>query len=126
MANSISTLNPTSTTVVFAPDFRGETLNVYVTPTLAASGTAVLPKIETFPCSFLVTQQGDSVANSRHGVVTAHSASVVTAFGTNVSTTAGAQVIVPSISSGVITLTANATFGNAAAGAQPVYVNRLS
>ena len=123
MATTINSINPTTTYEAYAPSFRGENQNVYVTPALAASGTAVLPKIDTFPATFLVTCQGDSVANSRHGFVTALSASVVVAQGTNVSTTAAAQTIVPSISSGVITLTANATFGG---GTTPVYVTRVS
>jgi len=46
----------------------------------------------------------------------------VTAFGTNVSTSAAAQTIVPTISSGTITLTANSTFGG---GTNPVYVTRI-
>lgn len=125
MANTIASINPLSTTAAFAPDFRGESHNAYVTPTLAASGTVVLPKIESFPASFVVAQLADTAGNSRNGIITAHSAAVVTAFGTNVSTSAAAQTIVPSISSGVVTLLANSTFANAAAGAQPVWVNRI-
>ena len=126
MANTIASINPMSTAAAYAPDFRGESSNLYVTGTLAASGTVVLPKIETFPASFVVTQLANNAANSRHGVMTALSASLVVAHGTNVSTTAAGQTIVPSISSGVITLTANSTFTDAGAGAQPVYVNRIS
>lgn len=125
MANTIASVNPTSTYAAYAPGFRGEGDNVYQTAALIASGTAVLPKIETYPASFLVTMAGDSVANSRHGIVTALTSGIVVAQGTNVSTTAGNQVIVPSISAGVITLTAAATFG-APAGSAAVTVTRLT
>lgn len=122
VASSVNTVNPTTTYASYAPDFRGETQQLYVTAVLAASGTVTLPKIESFPASFLVTCQADTAGNSRHGIITAHSASLVTAFGTNVSTSAAAQTIVPTISSGTITLTASSTFGG---GTNPVYVTRI-
>lgn len=123
MANTINTINPTSTVTAFAPNFRGEAENLYVTAAIGASNALALPRIETFPASFLVTQIGDTAANSRNGIITAHSAAIVTAFGTNVSVTAAAQTIVPTISSGVITLTTNATMGG---GAQVINVTRLT
>jgi hypothetical protein len=126
MPITINNVNPTSTSAAFTPNFRGESYNVYATAAIGASNALALPVIETFPASFLVTQLADTAANSRHGIITAHSASVVTAFGTNISSTAAAQTAVPTISSGIITLTTNATYANAAAGAQPFFVTRIS
>lgn len=125
MANTIATINPMSTVSAYAPDFRGEANNQYTTPVLAASSSVTLPAIETFPAIFLISQEADSAANSRCGFIVAHSASKISANGgQNVSTTAGAQVIVPTISSGVVTLTSNATFG-AVAGGKGVTVIRI-
>lgn len=117
MANTIASVNPTSTVAAYAPDFRGEATNQYTTPVLAASSSVTLPAIETFPAVFLISQQADTAGNSRCGFIVAHSASLITANGgQNVSTTPGNQVIVPSISNGVVTLTSAATFGVATGG----------
>ena len=125
MANTIASVNPTSTYAAYAPGFRGEGDNVYQTAALLVNTAVVLPKIETFPASFLITQQADSVANSRYGIVTALSSSMVVAHGTNLATTAAPQTIVPSISAGVITLTAHAST-HAAGASTIVTVVRLT
>ena len=117
MSNTIATLNPMSTVAAYAPDFRGEATNQYTTPTLGASASVTLPAIETFPAVFLISQEANSAANSRCGFIVAHSASMIAANGgQHVSTSAGAQTIVPTIAGGVVTLTSNATFGVAAGG----------
>ena len=125
MANSSTTLNPTTTYAAYAPDFRGESKNLWQTAALGTGAAVTLPKIEAFPAAFLISQPADTAANSRQGVIVAHTASLITANGANVSLTAAAQTIVPSISAGVITLTSNATYGNAATTA-PVSVIRLT
>lgn len=125
MANTVASINPYSSAPAYAPNFRGEGHNIYQTAALIASAAVVLPKIETFPASFLITQAADTAGNSRHGIITALTGSLIVAQGTNVSLAAAGQTIVPSISSGVITLTANGTFG-AATPAAVVTVTRLT
>lgn len=126
MANTVTSLNPLSTAAAFAPNFRGEAENMWQTPVLAASGTVTLPKIETFPAVFSITSEADNEANSRGGIICALTASkIIILAGKLVATAAAANTIVPTISSGVITLTANASFANPGS-AQPVNVIRLT
>ena len=126
MANTVASLNPLSTVAAFAPDFRGEAKNAWQTPVLAADAAVTLPKIESYPAVFSITSEASTAADSRAGIVCALSASkLVILAGTKVASAAAANTIVPTISSGVITLTANATFTNPGT-TQPVNVVRLT
>lgn len=126
MANTVASLNPLSTVAAFAPDFRGEAKNAWQTPTLGTGAAVTLPKIESYPAVFSITSEADTAANSRAGIICALSASkLVILAGTKVVSTTAANSIVPTISSGVITLTSDATFANPGT-AQPVNVVRLT
>ena len=126
MANTVASLNPLSTVAAYAPDFRGEAKNAWQTPVLAAGGAVTLPKIESYPATFLITSEADTQGNSRAGVICAVTAAkLVVLAGSKVSTTAATNTIEPAISGGVITLTANATFANPGS-TQPVNVVRLT
>lgn len=109
--NGTNTINPFSTAAAYGPGTRdyGDA-NTYVFKSVAASGTCVLPKIEVFPAIFAVA--GSGTANQPAGLVvaTASGTVIVTGATANLSTTAGADVLRPTISSGVVTFTANATF----------------
>jgi hypothetical protein len=129
MPNSTNqTINPLSTVAAYAPDFRGEATNLWQTATLAASAAVTLPAIETFPAVFAVSSQGNAVATCRGGLIIAHSASIVSVTGAtnmNQGSPSGTDDIGVTISSGVITLTAQATFTNPGT-VQPVYVKRIA
>lgn len=127
MANTVASLNPLSTVTAFAPDFRGEAKNAWQTPVLAVNAAVTLPKIESYPAVFSITSEADSAANSRAGVICALSASkLIVLAGNKVASVAAAESIVPTISSGVITLTSHSsTFSNPGT-AQPVNVVRLT
>ena len=105
-----SSENPTSTASAFGPGTRGPTAasDAYIFTGVAAGSTAVLPAIENYPAVFAIASTGASNQVCAIYVVTAANAGVVLS-GSNFSTTPGANVIVPSIASGVVTLTPNAT-----------------
>lgn len=129
MANSTNkTINPLSTIATYAPDFRGEAVNLWQTGTLAAGSAVTLPKIEAFPAVFSISSQGAAAATCRGGLIIAHSASIVSVTGAtnmNQGSPSGTDDIGVTIANGVITLTAQATFTNPGT-VQPVYVKRIA
>lgn len=119
MANTVSSINPTSTAQAYAPDFRGEAKNTFafsLPTTVSASFT--LPKCESFPATYLFIPDGARTLKSVLGFVTALNASTVQVHGagTGFSTAASATAdhVVIAISSGAITCT-NATTSAATA-----------
>ena len=127
MANTVASLNPLSTVAAYAPDFRGEAKNAWQTPVLAVNSSVTLPKIESYPATFLITSEANTAANSRAGIICAVTASkLVVLAGSKVSTTAAANTIEPTISAGVITLTSNASTFDNPGSTQPVNVVRLT
>jgi hypothetical protein len=129
MANSTNqTVNPLSTVAAYAPDFRGDVVNLWKTATLAAASAVTLPQIESFPAVFAVASQGNAVATCRGGLIIAHSASIVSVSGAtnmNQGLPSGTDDIGVTISGGVITLTSQGTFTNPGT-VQPVYVKRIA
>lgn len=123
MAHTVNSLNPTTTAEVYAPDFRGESLNTFnfSLPTTAGVGFA-LPKIKTYPATFMFSNDGARTLKTPIGFVTAHNASSITVHGNGTGFSASASTtadhVVLSISSGVISCT-NA--GTNAATAATVY-----
>lgn len=129
MAQTINSVNPTSTTTAYAPNFRGEAQNTFAVTLPTTAGAAVsLPKVETFPATFWVVPDGARTLKTVYGFVTLLNASSLqvhgagTGFSTAASTTADHVVV--SNSSGVITLTNAAT--NAATAATTYSVIRVS
>ncbi len=104
--------NPTTTVATVLPSdlVRDNPINnLYATKSVAASGTFVLPW--TFAAGSIIDVAATNATNVVYGRIIVLSASAITvAAASGLSTTAGANVLVPSISSGVVTLTANATF----------------
>lgn len=130
MANSISTLNPLSTSAASAPDFRGEGSNSYqISLPVTAGASASLPKLaaDAYPATFVAVPTAARTLDVC-GFITALSDSQIlvhgatTGFSTASSTTADHVVV--SISSGVITLTNAAT--NPATAATVYTVNRIN
>ena len=124
MATNVTT-NPTTTVPAFAPGFRGESQQ-YVTPTIANSAVIALPKVETFPAIFAVTCPGFAAASSRHGIVTAQAAGIVTVHnGLNMVAGAPADIddIGVTITAGVITFTVFSS--TTASSLNPITVVRL-
>lgn len=122
MATNVTT-NPTTTVPAFAPGFRGESQQ-YVTPTIAAATAVALPKIETFPAIFAVACPGTAASNCRYGIMTAHSATLVTVSGgVNfvVGAASDADDLGVAISAGVITFTPHSNL----TGLSPITVVRL-
>lgn len=106
-----ASVNPTSTAASYGPGLRGYgDANSYVFPALAASGVCTLPAIETYPAVFTVSSTGSSLQPVGTVHVTAAGNLVLSGASANLSTTAGANVLVPAVASGVLTLTANATW----------------
>lgn len=114
--------NPTSTVESYGPALRGSGAdsNSYVFSAVSSSTAVSLPKIETYPATFVVSSSGSS--NQPCGFVHATSSSTLVVSGAtgNLSTTPSANVLVPSISNGILTFTANATFT-----ARDIFVTRV-
>lgn len=124
MPSSISTVNPTSTYAAYAPGFRGFPSEQYVTAGLVPGGTVVLPKVDSYPCTFSVVCQGAIAGECRNGTMTIHTATLCSVTGLNMVVAApSANQLQVTAAAGVITLTANATHTG---GSLPVYVNRIA
>jgi hypothetical protein len=109
--NNNASVNPTSTVETYGPSTRDYAdANTYVFKALAASGVCTLPKIETYPAAFVVS--GTGTTNQPVGMVhvTAAGTLVLSGASASLATAAGANVLVPAVSSGILTLTANATW----------------
>lgn len=130
MANSNTTINPLSTYSAFAPEFRGESNNLFRTVSLpvTAAATTALPKLaaDAYPATFMFVP--DTARTLKVcGFVTALGPSNIlvhgntTGFSASASTTADHVVL--SISDGVISITNAGT--NAATAATVFTVNRL-
>ena len=81
-----------------------------------------LPRIESYPATFSIA--GGTSTNQLCGFITAFTDNTIVIHGANsqLSLTAAANVIVPSIIAGILTLTANATtFQN-----RSIFVTRIS
>jgi hypothetical protein len=106
-----ATINPTTTAKTYGPATRGlGDSNTYVFPALGASGVCTLPEIENYPAVFAVAGTGATLQPC--GIVTVTAAGVLVVGGAtaNLNTTAGANVLVPAVASGILTLTANSTW----------------
>lgn len=109
--NNNGSINPTSTVETFGPATRDYAdANTYVFKALAGSGVCTLPKIENYPAAFVVSSTGASAQPVGVIHVTAAGTLVLSGASANLATVAGANVLVPAVSSGVLTLTANATW----------------
>jgi len=106
-----ATVNPTTTYKTFGPGTRGcGDSNTYVFPALAASGVCRLPEIENYPAIFAVA--GTGTTNQPCGIVTVTAAGALIVGGatSNLNASAGANVLVPAVASGLLTLTAHSTW----------------
>ena len=106
-----ATVNPTTTYKTYGPATRGYAdSNTYVFPSVAASGVCTLPEIENLPAIFAVSSTGTSLQPVGIVAVTAASTLLVTGATANLSATGGANILVPAVSSGILTFTANSTW----------------
>ena len=106
-----ASINPTTTATTYGPGLRGYAdAKSYVFPALAASGVCTLPQIENYPAVFAVSGTGTSNQPVGTVHVTAAGALVLSGASASLNATAGANVLVPAVASGVLTLTANATW----------------
>lgn len=128
MPQTLNSVNPTSTSTAFAPNFRGEAQNTFTVTLPTTAGAAVsLPKVEHFPATFWVVPDGARTLKTAYGFITLLRATELqvhgngTGFSTSASTTADHVVI--SNSSGVITITNAGT--NAATAATTYSVIRI-
>jgi hypothetical protein len=105
------TVNPLSTVEPYGPDTRGPQgqSNSYIF-TAVEDDAVSLPKIESYPAMFSIIGTGTSLQPAGFVTVTAAGNLVVSGATANLSTSAGANILVPSVSGGVLTLTPNATF----------------
>lgn len=124
MPSSISTVNPLSTYAANAPGFRGFPSEQYVTAGIGINSTVVLPKVDGYPCTFSVVQEGGTAATCRQGTMTIFNATLcaVTGLGLAAGAPAADQLGVTA-AAGVITLT---SLGTLSGGSKPIYINRIA
>jgi len=106
------TVNPTSTYKTYGPDTRGPAgmENSYIFKDVGPSVPFSLPEIESFPALFAVVGSGATLQPIGLVAVTNASTFVLIGATANLNTTAGANVLDPTISNGVLTFTPHPTF----------------
>lgn len=124
MPSSISTINSFSTVLANAPGFRGFPSEQYVTAGVGVSATAVLPKVDGYPCTFSVVQEGGTAATCRQGTMTIFNATLCAVTGLGLAAGGpGADQLGVTAAAGVITLASSATHSG---GSKPIYINRIA
>lgn len=118
-----SNVNATSTAAAFGPAIRSNVgdSNTYIYTNVTNNSVVTLPRIESYPVTFSIA--GGTSTNQVCGFVTAFADSTLVIHGANsqLSVTPGTNVLVPSINTGNLTLTANSTFQS-----RSLFVTRIS
>lgn len=119
-----SNVNATSTAAAFGPGTRATTgdSNTYIFTNVGANSSVTLPRIESYPATFSIA--GGTSTNQVCGFVTAFTDATIVVHGANsqLAVSPAANVLVPSIIAGVLTLSTNITTFQT----RSIFVTRIS